>query len=173
LIYKLNLDGRSYTVDLEIDTKEKVVTLSSSNSDLNHIRFEYVDENTLFLFTNNRVIPVYFMAEKEITHIQIEGRIFSVTEKREHDKAQGRRIAFRRDADGNLSVPMPSVISNILVKEGDTVKKGDSLIIANSMKMETTLSAPFDGIIKKIHVKEGSKVSPRQTLIEIESSGDG
>lgn len=59
---------------------------------------------------------------------------------------------------------IPGVVGEILVKRGDTVKKGEKLMIFEAMKMKNIVTAPFDGVIEKICVKEKEKV-PKGTLL--------
>src|SRR5688500_13940333 len=49
-----------------------------------------------------------------------------------------------------IKAPMPGMVLKILVKEGDTVKKGDALLVLEAMKMENILKSPTEGTIKKI-----------------------
>lgn len=64
-----------------------------------------------------------------------------------------------------LKAPMPGLVLHILVKEGDEVKKNDSLITLEAMKMENVLRSPGDGRIAAIHVTVGSKTEKNQVLI--------
>jgi biotin carboxyl carrier protein len=66
----------------------------------------------------------------------------------------------------NVKAPMPGLIINLKVNEGDTVKMGDQLLILEAMKMENILKSPGDGVIKKIKVKKGDSVEKNQILIE-------
>ncbi|WP_373059311.1 acetyl-CoA carboxylase biotin carboxyl carrier protein subunit [Zunongwangia sp. H14] len=68
----------------------------------------------------------------------------------------------------DIKAPMPGLILDVNVKEGDEVKEGDYLLVLEAMKMENTLSAPGDGIIKSIHVEKGQTVEKNQLLIELE-----
>ncbi len=61
---------------------------------------------------------------------------------------------------------MPGMVLNILVKEGDEVKKGDTLLILEAMKMENSLKATADGVIKKIVAVKGTAVEKNQILIQ-------
>ena len=61
--------------------------------------------------------------------------------------------------------PMPGLVLNVLVKEGDEVKKGDHLITLEAMKMENILKAAHDGRIKKILVDKTDKVEKNQLLL--------
>jgi biotin carboxyl carrier protein len=66
----------------------------------------------------------------------------------------------------NIKAPMPGLIINLKVAEGDTVKAGDQLLILEAMKMENILKSPGDGVVKKIKVKKGDSVEKNQVLIE-------
>lgn len=66
----------------------------------------------------------------------------------------------------NINAPMPGMVLNILVKEGETVKKGDAILVLEAMKMENILKAPSDGLIKKIAVIKGTAVEKNQLLIQ-------
>lgn len=65
-----------------------------------------------------------------------------------------------------LRAPMPGLILEILVARGDNVKKGDSLLILEAMKMENVIKAPGAGIIKEIKVSLGEGVEKNQVLIQ-------
>jgi len=66
-----------------------------------------------------------------------------------------------------VKAPLPGIIMNILVNQGDTVKKGEKLLIYEAMKMENNLLAEKDGTIKKIQVKTGDNVLEGDVLMEI------
>ena len=65
-----------------------------------------------------------------------------------------------------IKAPMPGMVLNILVHEGNEVKKGDVLLVLEAMKMENMLKSPTDGIIKKIAVQKGNAVEKNQLLIQ-------
>ncbi len=77
---------------------------------------------------------------------------------------------------GNASVedeihaPMPGIILEVNVSEGDEVKKGDFLCVLEAMKMENTLTAPRDGIIKSVNIAKGETVDKGKLLIELEKN---
>lgn len=64
-----------------------------------------------------------------------------------------------------VKAPMPGLIFDIKVKEGQEVKKGDTLMILEAMKMENILKSPGDGLIKNIKVQKGDSVEKNQVLI--------
>lgn len=67
-----------------------------------------------------------------------------------------------------LKAPMPGLILDIKVKDGDKIKAGDKLIVLEAMKMENILYAPSDGVIKKVLTKIGDNVEKQQKLLEFD-----
>lgn len=65
-----------------------------------------------------------------------------------------------------LKSPMPGLVIEWFVKEGDEVKTGDKLLILEAMKMENVIKSTGDGIIKKLHVNKGVAVEKNQVLID-------
>ncbi|EJO7176321.1 pyruvate carboxylase [Staphylococcus pseudintermedius] len=68
----------------------------------------------------------------------------------------------------HIGAQMPGTIIEVNVAEGDQVEAGQSLIISEAMKMETTVQAPFKGTISKIYVVANDSVETQDLLIEIE-----
>jgi len=68
---------------------------------------------------------------------------------------------------GHVKSPLPGVILNVHVKEGQNVKVGDKLITLEAMKMENSINADKEGVIKSISVKQGDPVLEGDILIEI------
>ena len=69
--------------------------------------------------------------------------------------------------NNTFKAPMPGLIKQVLVAEGQSVKKGDVLLILEAMKMENALKATADGDVKKIAIKEGQAVEKGQLLIDL------
>jgi biotin carboxyl carrier protein len=64
-----------------------------------------------------------------------------------------------------IKAPMPGLVLDIRVEEGQEIKKGDPVIVLEAMKMENILKSPTDGTVKKINVKKGIAVEKNQVLI--------
>ena len=62
---------------------------------------------------------------------------------------------------------IPGTILKVYVKEGHKVKKGDTLIVLQAMKMDNHLLATRNGTVKKVYVKQGETVPKHQILIEL------
>ncbi len=70
--------------------------------------------------------------------------------------------------EGGLNAPMPGKVVEVQIKKGSSVKKGDTLIILEAMKMEHKVSAPSSGKIKNILVSKGEQVENGQTLVVLD-----
>jgi biotin carboxyl carrier protein len=66
----------------------------------------------------------------------------------------------------NIKAPMPGLIIELKVKNGDSVKPGDTLLILEAMKMENIIKSPGEGVVKTVKVKKGESVEKNQVLIE-------
>ena len=67
-----------------------------------------------------------------------------------------------------IKAPMPGLILEINVAQGQEVKEDDTLVILEAMKMENAINSPRDGIIKSINVTQGESVDKNSLLIEFE-----
>jgi biotin carboxyl carrier protein len=68
---------------------------------------------------------------------------------------------------GSVTSPLPGMILEIKVKEGDSVKAGQELLSMESMKMENKIQAPHDGMVKRVFVKSGDNVAEGDKLVEV------
>lgn len=68
----------------------------------------------------------------------------------------------------SIKAPMPGLILDILVKEGQKVKEDDGLLILEAMKMENVITSPRDAVIKSVAVSKGDAIDKGHLLIEFE-----
>lgn len=72
------------------------------------------------------------------------------------------------DNPNEIGASMPGTVVKIIAEKGESVKKGDHLMITEAMKMETTVQAPFDGKVKEVYVKDEEAIQSGDLLIELE-----
>lgn len=65
-----------------------------------------------------------------------------------------------------IKAPMPGLILDLKVKLGEEVKKGDTVVVLEAMKMENIIKSPGDGIVKAIKVSLNESVEKNQVLIQ-------
>jgi biotin carboxyl carrier protein len=139
--------------------------ITIEKSDLNEYYLEEIDfQNDLVcLRYKGRKIQCRILKkdiDTQTYHIKINGDLVEFNLSRPVDDVI-KKIGLsnqQQQAANSLKAPMPGLILEICVKEGDEVKKDQSLIILEAMKMENVLAAPIDGKIKEI------KVSPQETV---------
>ena len=67
-----------------------------------------------------------------------------------------------------IKAPLPGTIMQIMVKEGDTVQKGQKVLTMEAMKMENNVNAEKEGVVKSVKVAAGDSVLQSDVLLEIE-----
>lgn len=72
------------------------------------------------------------------------------------------------DVSGRVEATMPGLVREVLAVEGAEVKRGDTLVVLEAMKMELRLTAPYSGRIRQMHCVSGQVVERGQVLVEIE-----
>ncbi len=109
----------------------------------------------------NGVRTVFFDMNGQARRIQVKDENIQASHlaKPKADKADSSHIGAQ----------MPGTIIEVKVAEGEQVEAGQSLIISEAMKMETTIQAPFKGTIKKVHVSANDSIESQDLLIEIEA----
>jgi biotin carboxyl carrier protein len=99
------------------------------------------------------------MAKRWVT---IDGHTLMLT------KTSGAKRGVRHDHAGGLIAPMPGQVRSVSVGVGDVVKKGQTLLTMEAMKMEIRIQALKDGRVAALHVTQGQTVEREQILIEME-----
>jgi 3-methylcrotonyl-CoA carboxylase alpha subunit len=106
---------------------------------------------------------VHVVASQDEYWVHADGRVFLMSVGR----SSGQRAAHRSSATGQLAAPMPSTVLSIVVRPGETVRAGDTVLILEAMKMELPVRAPRDGTVAAIHCREGDLVQPGVALAEL------
>jgi biotin carboxyl carrier protein len=80
----------------------------------------------------------------------------------------GSRAQNRPRGKQSLEAPMPATVVKVLVVSGATVKKGDTVVLLEAMKMELPVRAPADAVVTRVNCREGDLVQAGATLVELE-----
>jgi biotin carboxyl carrier protein len=118
---------------------------------------------TLALEDGERVL-VYGAAAGRERYVHAGGEHFTLTV----PEARGGRRSGGGGA-GDLTAQMPGQVVDVLVAEGETVTRGQTLVILEAMKMEIRAAAPADGRVKRLLVGKGDVVERGQHLVEFEA----
>jgi len=99
--------------------------------------------------------------EGEIIEIQIKDELDQVLEKMGFGSAVNKAIK-------DIKAPMPGLVLEIAVADGQDVKEGDKILILGAMKMENCIMIHTNARIKKVVVAPGQAVEKGQVLVELE-----
>lgn len=160
--------------------KEHQVRVESRGSQL-HVSFDGEKEeavdmvfygNDVTFLRDNKVFQANIVGKKsDFTVWRPKGNL-SLTVESEYRRIVGMLRGQQMDNEKNVFAKMPGKVLKMGCKVGDTVKKGDTIMVMEAMKMENEIKALVTGKIVTIHVKEGQAVETGSLLAELEASAD-
>ncbi len=100
---------------------------------------------------------VFFKLNGQTRNIEVTDRSVRV-EHREHKKVDAKD-------DKQIGAPLQGLLSKLLVKQDEKVKKNQPLFVIEAMKMETVITAPYDGAIKHVELAEGALVNTNDLIL--------
>jgi biotin carboxyl carrier protein len=168
-MYNITINGKdTLKTELNFNTGKVTGTLNGKNTEADILN---VGNQEYHLLLNNKSYTILVIkvdpAEKKLV-VKINGKKYTLDVKDKYDELLHNlgldNIASKKIND--IKAPMPGMVLNILVGEGQQVKKGDSLLVLEAMKMENVLKSPTDGVIKKVVATKGNAVEKNQLLIQ-------
>tara|TARA_B100001115_G_scaffold169536_1_gene150302 strand:- start:209 stop:679 length:471 start_codon:yes stop_codon:yes gene_type:complete len=108
-------------------------------------------------------------AEKKIV-IRINNNNYSVHLKDRYDELlQSLGMdGLNNQKESEIKAPMPGRVLDIMLSAGDTVVKGDGVLVLEAMKMENVIKSPTGGVIKNVAVIKNQAVEKNEVLVEFE-----
>ena len=143
----VSVDGKVYEVDFESVSGQPVYSLILDGK--SHEAYVAPGDNNWEVLLRGRLYPATVEDERE---------------KRLRSAAGG---GVAETGEFHLRAPMPGLVVTILVEEGQPIKKGQVLLILESMKMQNELKSPRDGTLGRVRVKPGETVEQKQTLLSV------
>jgi len=115
------------------------------------------------LLVEGRSYEVFVREEKNGYRVEVDGHLIPVR------SPQVAVVSEKAEGNGpeTITSPMPGRVILVKVKEGDSVKAGEGLVVVSAMKMENELVATRSGKVARIAVKEGETVEAGQELVWI------
>ena len=163
--YITTIDDKEFLVEI-IDDRHV-----SIDGKIVEVDFESVQSQPVFsLIVDGKSYEAYVYDGEEDLEVLVKGRLY-------HSQVEDERERRLRAASGSgvvdagtfhLKAPMPGLVVSVSVEEGQEVKKGDVLLILESMKMQNELKCPRDGVVGRILVGGGDSVEQRQKMLSVE-----
>jgi len=110
----------------------------------------------------DRVETFHCVRDGDLVHLSWRGAAYRLEEDSESSRSAHRAVP------GALEAPMPGRVIAVRIAPGQSVTKGQELLVVEAMKMENALRAPRDGVVKAVAAAVGDMVSPGAVLVELE-----
>ena len=151
------------TLDLTPDGKDYQIVIGDKTISVEILRSE---NGRLDLLLDGQRVTAYVSSDGAKRWVTVGGQTFALTK----STAGTRRAQHGHHAQDELTAPMPGQVRAVNVAEGESVTKGQTLLVLEAMKMEIRVAAPRDGVVGKLLVQQGQTVEREQVLVEIKES---
>src|SRR5215216_2785316 len=161
---KLVLDhnSQSFPIDLTSSGQSYRATIGEKTVEVEILQAK---DGKLDLLIDGKRTTAYVSSDNTKRWVTVNGQTFVLI------KSSGaKQRGAGHDHASELAAPMPGQVRAVNVSEEESVKKGQTLLVLEAMKMEIRIQAPRDGKVKKLLVKQGQTVEREQVLIEIEEN---
>ena len=163
--YLVTVNGRAHEVDVAERLGELSVTIDGRELDLS---YEEVDNlGQVALISQGRSWAVSIEGDEHQVAATIAGHVYLVEIEDERELAAHAAAREAGPAGGPIKSVMPGVVVKLLVGEGDSVEKGQPLLILEAMKMQNEINAPGPGVVKTLHVREREAVGCGAKLVTL------
>jgi biotin carboxyl carrier protein len=156
---KVTFDTRS--IELNPSDDGYVVIMDGKTMPVQILRADAASGRMDLLIDGQRVIA-HVSSDGAKRWVTVDGQTSMLT------KTSGAKRGVRHDHAGGLIAPMPGQIRSVSVSVGEAVKKGQTLLTMEAMKMEIRIQALTDGVVKSVSVTQGQTVEREQILVEVE-----
>jgi biotin carboxyl carrier protein len=162
--YLTTINDRTYTIEIN-DERHVMVDGKTYEIDL----MAFTVQNLYSLIIDNRSYEAFVDSDAEDWQVLMRGDLYQarVQDERAVRLATSAGGSAAPVGDFNLKAPMPGLVVAVPVADGRQVKKGDILLILESMKMQNELRSPRDGTVLRTKVKAGDSVEQNQVLLTV------
>lgn len=164
-MYKVKVNNTEFEAEFGKDKKE--ISGRAFEADM----LEY-KKDKFHIIRDNKSISAELVEvnyEEKTFVIKVNNNNYTVSIKDKYDlllREMGIEIGAGRKVN-DIKAPMPGLVLNVLVENGQKIQKGDGILILEAMKMENVLKAPADAVIRKIRIAKGDKVEKNQIMIDL------
>src|SRR5215208_1120065 len=137
---------------LDVSSNGKLFTLTLGDKTI-RAEILHAEKGKLNLLIDDKRVIAYISSDNAKRWVTVNGQTFVLT------KSSGaKQRGTGHDHASELAAPMPGQVRAVNVSEEESVKKGQTLLVLEAMKMEIRIQAPRDGKVKKLLVKQGQTV---------------
>ena len=159
------VNGQEYTIELLDDRHVRI------NDRVIEVDLVGLSNQPLYsLLADGKSYEAFVYLGEEGWQVLMLGTLYQVEviDEREYLLRQQHGSSLAEAGPFHLKAPMPGLVVTVPVSEGQEVKKGDVLVVLESMKMQNELKSNRDGKVTRVLVEPGQTVDKRQTLVTVE-----
>lgn len=135
-----------------------------------HVDYFSLEESLFSVIQDNKSYEIAIEGNTNDYEVQMLGRLYEAKVLDQRALLLAQRKGGIGGGSGEVHSPMPGLIVDVLVNEGDTVTQGATVVVLESMKMQNELKAPCDGVVESIACEKGQTVNKGDLLVNVESS---
>ena len=121
-----------------------------------------------WLTVGTRQVEVVIATRGDEVFVHLDGEAYSLRYEHPLDRLAAKAGGGAAD---NIRAPMPGSLVSVNVKAGNAVTKGQTLLVMESMKMETSIGAPRDGVVASVQFEKGQTFDRDALLLSLEPVG--
>ena len=159
----MKLQLNDIALDLTSDGKDYQIAIGDKTVS---VQILHSENGRLDLLLDGQRVTAYVSSDGAKRWVTVSGQTFALTK----STAGTRRAQHGHHAQDELTAPMPGQVRAVNVAEGESVTKGQTLLVLEAMKMEIRVAAPRDGVVGKLFVQQGQTVEREQVLVEIKEN---
>lgn len=160
--YVATLNDKTFVI--EINREDRVLCDGVERA----VDFRLIDQQHVYSLLLDNASYEALVEEREGEYwVFLRGHLFAVRVEDERERHLREASGRAAGPAGEVAVkaPMPGLIVAVPVREGQAVRKGEKLVLLESMKMQNEIRAPRDGTVKAIRVQPGQSVEQNQVLV--------
>lgn len=157
----INYEHENHVYNVSIERRDKHYFITYDNTEYK-VEAEENKPGQLKIKIGDRIIKSVITEGEKEKFVFVDGHVFKV----KPVELTGRKKTEKKE-EGDLSSPISGRVVSVKVKNGNTVKRGDVLMVIEAMKMEYLIRAPFDGKVEKVNFKERDLIEIGQNTVEL------
>lgn len=158
----INYEHENHVYNVTIERRNKFFFITYDNTEYK-VEAEEIKPGQFKIKIADRIIKSIITEGEKEKYVFVNGQVFKV----KPIELTGKK-KVRKKEEGSLSSPISGKVVTVKVKEGDSVKKGEVLMVIEAMKMEYLIRAPYNGKIKKINFKQNDQVEIGQSTVDVD-----
>ncbi len=147
--------------------------IALTKKDVNGLDSINIDDSSFHLLVADQAHEVQVLdsdfLSKTLT-LSVNGNTYNIKIDDEYDQRVKKMglLAVTAQKVNSIRAPMPGLIVDVMVEEGQEITEGTPLLILSAMKMENIILSQGDGIVKSVEVKKDDTVEKGQLIVEME-----